>query len=84
MVGRPSNFLIARFFIDGTLDTLFGTNGVAELNILGFEAITCINVRTDGKMIASGYGDMGTELAKSHITLLNLTPDGTLSVHFSF
>ena len=58
-----SIFAVARYNTNGSLDTTFGTNGIATTNVTTgnnsyANATSCI-VQPDGKIIASGKGNLG-------------------------
>ncbi|SEL59701.1 delta-60 repeat domain-containing protein [Stigmatella aurantiaca] len=52
-----SHFAVARYNTDGTLDTTFGTNGIAKLNIVTagtLETARAVTVQSDGKIVVAG------------------------------
>jgi uncharacterized delta-60 repeat protein len=52
-LGSTSGFLVARYGVDGTLDTTFGTNGVASANP-GNGGGVAVVLQPDGKAIVGG------------------------------
>ncbi len=52
---RSSEFTVARFNENGSLDTTFGTNGIATKDFgESYESVTDLAFTTDGKIIAQG------------------------------
>ena len=53
-------FVLARYNSDGSLDTTFGTSGIARIDFgVGLSELADIAVQTDGKIVAAGkYADM--------------------------
>ncbi|WP_245767291.1 hypothetical protein [Stigmatella erecta] len=52
-----SHFAVARYNTDGTLDTTFGTHGIAKLNIVTagtLETARAVTVQSDGKIVVAG------------------------------
>lgn len=75
--GVPCGFGLERFHADGTLDTTFGTDGLAFLNMTGGDdRATALHVLPDGKLLAAGRtGSTGIALAR-------FTADGALDETF--
>ena len=49
------DFAVLRYEIDGSLDTSFGTNGIATTNFSGFfDDVWAVAIQPDGKIIAGG------------------------------
>jgi uncharacterized delta-60 repeat protein len=49
------DFLVARYHANGSLDSSFGTNGIARLDFDGFvDTAYALDVRADGKIVAAG------------------------------
>lgn len=58
------DFLLARINVDGTMDTSFGTNGVATFDNGGSEVAESFEIMQDGNFIISGYTDDNFTMAK--------------------
>lgn len=60
--GEPNNLLISRVNVDGTLDTSFGSNGVATKRLGNSTRANSVVVQPDGKIVVGGYTlvDMGS------------------------
>ena len=71
-----SDFAIARYNADGTLDTTFGGDGIVTTDMGTFgDDITDIALQPDGKIVAVGVTDQDAVLAR-------YLPDGTLDPTF--
>jgi uncharacterized delta-60 repeat protein len=81
--GTYEDFGVARFNVDGGLDTAFGTGGVFSLNISTAasptDRATCVGVQSDGKIIVAGYtrGAVANEFC-----VIRLTAAGVLDTTF--
>lgn len=60
LLGGSSNFFIniARYHIDGSLDTTFGNGGTVITDVDGYYSETCksVVIQDDGKILVGGYG----------------------------
>src|SRR6266508_2029957 len=55
-VTNSADFALARYNIDGTLDTTFGSGGKVATDFLGFDdSVLAIAIQPDNKIIAAGY-----------------------------
>ncbi|EAU67919.1 delta-60 repeat domain protein [Stigmatella aurantiaca DW4/3-1] len=55
--GGDNHFAVARYNTNGTLDTTFGTNGIAKLNVVAagtLETARSVVVQSDGKIVVAG------------------------------
>ncbi len=52
--GSGSDFVVARYSANGSLDSSFGSGGLVTTNLGGFEAATAVALQTDGKIVATG------------------------------
>lgn len=77
--GLNYDFVIVRFNSDGTLDNSFGTSGITTTNILKYNFIYSIQIQTDGKIIAAGSVDSGTN---SDFAIARYNTDGSLDNTF--
>lgn len=80
--GGASDFVVARFNIDGTLDDSFGSIGktITSINPIGEDYPTTILLQSDGKIIVVGNTDSSTE---QHIAMVRYNKDGSLDPTFS-
>ncbi len=84
-----SNFGVARYNIDGTLDTTFGTNGKISLN-LGSQFYTntddtgkSIKLQSSGKLVLGGYSFRQFQSDNlSPFVIIRLNSNGTLDTSF--
>jgi uncharacterized delta-60 repeat protein len=80
-VSTHDDFLIVRFNINGSLDDSFGTNGVTTTDFFsGPDSITAIQLQPDGKIIAAGVAQDGTDGKAWGLARYNT--DGTLDPTF--
>lgn len=83
IAGKGSDWMVARFRADGTLDPGFGDAGVAIIDVLGgdVEILESLSVLNDGRIAACGYrGSNGQDYAPV-VALLNA--NGTLDIDFN-
>lgn len=79
--GFTSGFALIRYNTDGTLDTSFGTNGVARTYISPFAVVRGLTIDADGKIIAVGFTRDDNNKFKFAIARYNT--NGTLDTTFS-
>jgi uncharacterized delta-60 repeat protein len=86
--GSISSLIVARFNTDGTLDSSFGTNGVATpVSSTGVVGVT-IAVQVDGKIVAAGFdlpiqsGFFVTRFNANGAPDTTFGQDGSLTIHF--
>ena len=61
----PSDFALARYTANGTLDTTFGSGGFVSTPFgNSIASINTVLIQTDGKILAVGNSDNGTTLAR--------------------
>jgi uncharacterized delta-60 repeat protein len=58
-VGGNHGFALARYNIDGSIDTTFGTNGFNLITPTTYDEIYTITIQPDGKTVAGGYAYVG-------------------------
>ena len=75
VAGSLSDFALARYNADGSLDTSFGSGGIVTTDFGGEDAAVALAVQADGKIVAAGS-------AGDHIALARYLPDGTLDSTF--
>jgi uncharacterized delta-60 repeat protein len=59
--GNPegADFALARYDIDGSLDSTFNSTGKILTDIGGFEVAYGVGIQSDGKIVAAGFSDVG-------------------------
>ncbi|MFL6254843.1 MAG: delta-60 repeat domain-containing protein, partial [Pyrinomonadaceae bacterium] len=74
-----SNFFATRINADGTLDTTFGTQGRATVDIMGFDIVTGIALQADGRILLAGMAGVSpnTGPTPTFFALARLKADGT-------
>lgn len=76
-----SEYSIIRLNEDGTFDSSFGEEGVANINLgYGYDIPTHIEVRTNGSILIAGLADMGS--GTNSFALLGLNSNGELDFSF--
>ncbi|MFI5405685.1 MAG: T9SS type A sorting domain-containing protein [Nitrososphaerales archaeon] len=77
--GSNYDFVLVRYNLDGSLDNTFGINGIVTTQIgSAGEEINSLLVQPDGKIVAGGYSETGT----NNFTLARYNPNGTLDNTF--
>jgi uncharacterized delta-60 repeat protein len=73
---NTSDFLVARYNPDGSLDATFGTAGRTTLSLTGRDTCTAIALQADGKIVLAGITGTGgvTDFAVARLNA-NGTPD---------
>jgi uncharacterized delta-60 repeat protein len=75
-----TNFMVARFNIDGTLDTSFGGVGYVHPQIANQGSVAnAVTIRPDGRILVTGQAWTGAGAAH---TIVRLLPDGSLDTSF--
>jgi len=74
--GSNSDFALARYNSDGTLDNSFGSNGLITTNIGINDEANSIGMQADMKIVLAGYSSNNFALARYH-------PDGALDSTFA-
>ncbi|MDY6968928.1 MAG: delta-60 repeat domain-containing protein, partial [Spirochaetota bacterium] len=75
-----ADFAIARYNIDGSMDSTFGTDGIVTSDINSNDSIYDICIRSDGKIAATGYSDMSVLGLNFALVLYN--NDGSIDSDF--
>jgi uncharacterized delta-60 repeat protein/RHS repeat-associated protein len=69
------DFALARYSAEGVLDSTFGTNGKVTTPLSGADYVSALAVRSDGKILAGGYGTLGS--GAQDLALVQYTANGT-------
>ncbi|VAX30947.1 hypothetical protein MNBD_NITROSPIRAE01-42 [hydrothermal vent metagenome] len=77
--GTKTDFALARYHVNGTLDTSFGQNGVVTTSFGGSAGINALAIQADGKIVAGGNTD---EFQNGAFALARYLADGTLDPTF--
>ena len=72
---QPARFTLVRLTSSGALDTAFGTNGVADIQIGKGSISNALAVQPDGKVVVAGYAYNKRSYA---FTLARFNTDGSL------
>jgi uncharacterized delta-60 repeat protein len=82
VVGRGgvegSNFALARYNPNGSLDTSFSGNGRQQTNFGGYDGANGVALQGDGKIVAVGFASLGGDFG-----LARYNPNGSLDTSFS-
>ena len=82
--GGSSDFLLARYNANGSLDTSFDGDGKVMVNIgkngNTSDSAYAVNFQADGKIVVAGYSDSS---GQSDFALARLNADGSLDTSFS-
>ena len=70
------DFALARYTVDGSLDTTFGTGGKVTTDIGGLDFGHAVTIQKDGKIVAAGQG------AASGAAVTRYNEDGSLDMAF--
>jgi uncharacterized delta-60 repeat protein len=76
---------LARFNVDGRLDTTFGTAGKVTTAVgpdTRRDRAHDVAVLDDGKIVVAGFADMGPGAGRRNFMLARYNPDGTLDTSF--
>jgi uncharacterized delta-60 repeat protein len=77
-VGGPSSdFALARYNTDGSLDPSFGPGGTVTTDFGGFDGANAVAIQADGKIVAAGIGGFLSTFA-----LTRYNTDGSLDPSF--
>ena len=74
-LGSAQNLTLLRLMADGSRDTAFGTNGVANVSVATFDFGTALAVQSDGKILVGGRGS-------GDFSLVRFTTTGVLDTTF--
>jgi len=83
-VGGVSNFILARYNSDGSLDTGFGLNGKVFTDFPSTKAeVYDLALQADGKIVAAGLSGDGGSSPNTNIALARYNTNGSLDSSFS-
>ena len=74
-----SDFVLARYTSSGTLDTTFGSAGLATANVDVYDQVSSVTVQTDGKILVGGTSMNGSS---ADFSLVRFNSDGGLDSLF--
>jgi uncharacterized delta-60 repeat protein len=76
-----TDFIVARYNVDGSLDSTFGAGGIQRIDVAGFQHDSALGVavQTDGKIVLVGETRVGAQQA---IGIVRLTAGGLLDASF--
>jgi uncharacterized delta-60 repeat protein len=77
--GSGSDFALARYNADGSLDVSFGSGGTVTTNVTAFEAATAAAVQSDGKIVTTGSTFSS---GFQQFALIRYNADGSLDTGF--
>ncbi len=80
LTGLVSDFALARYLSDGSLDPTFGVGGKVTTDFGGFDRIAALILQSDGKLVAGGNSGSGSGLPS--FALVRYLPDGSLDPTF--
>lgn len=90
--GNSYDFVVARYNVNGSLDTTFGSGGLVTTNFSGsgdarhasYDYPTSVFIQPDGKIVAAGItcGPTDTIGPDNHIALVRYNSNGTLDTSF--
>jgi uncharacterized delta-60 repeat protein len=85
--GTSSDFALARYNIDGSLDTKFGSTGTVATNIAGgptagtADSARAVFIQPDGKIVVAGISMPGSP-ATTNLALVRYNANGSLDTSF--
>ena len=70
---------LARYNVNGSLDTTFGTNGTISTSLFNSNTTTAVLLQLDNKIVSIGHANNGTD----NFALIRYNSDGTLDSTFN-
>ena len=75
-----TRFALVRYNTNGTLDTSFDTDGLVITQVFStFDVCKALAIQTDGKLVAAGYSDTGSD---QDFAVVRYNTDGSLDTSF--
>ena len=82
IIGSNSDFALARYNADGSLDTTFSGDGRATLDFAGgLDEARAVAIQPDGKIVAAGVAHDASQI-RLDFALARYNPDGSLDTSF--
>ena len=83
-IGNITNFVLARYNTNGSLDTTFGTGGIIQTLISEGSYASAVAIQSDGKIVAAGsaYFAENTYSSVSAFSLVRYNTNGSLDASF--
>ncbi|MEM7053064.1 MAG: hypothetical protein AAF446_00810 [Pseudomonadota bacterium] len=79
-----ADFAIARYLADGTLDSSFGQNGLATIDIDGRDDVArAVHLLADGRILLAGNGFFADAGSPRQMTVIRLQSNGVLDTNFA-
>jgi uncharacterized delta-60 repeat protein len=80
-----SDFIIARYNANGTIDNSFAFDGFLNIDLGGDDIPKSIAIDQDDNIVVGGYSQIfdGSDVERSYFAIIRLTPDGFLDETFS-
>jgi uncharacterized delta-60 repeat protein len=82
--GNDTDFVVARFNTDGTLDTGFGGDGIVTTKVAGADEdyANAVAIQADGKIVAAGTAEVDPTATDNHdFALVRYNADGSLDTN---
>jgi uncharacterized delta-60 repeat protein len=79
--GSTSDFAIARYLTNGSLDTSFNGNGEVTSNFGNSDNAISVGIQTDGKIVVGGY--YTDPSFNSHVEIARYNPGGSIDLTFN-
>ncbi len=78
-----NDFALARYNVDGSLDTTFGGDGRVTTRVGGgFDSASAVQIQDDGKLVVGGTAGSGNENGEMDFALARYNDDGSLDATF--
>jgi uncharacterized delta-60 repeat protein len=78
-----NDVIVARFNVDGSLDTTFGTGGMVVTDLgSASDAAIAVSVRADGRIVVAGSTRTGSTASTTDFALLRYNANGSLDTTF--
>jgi uncharacterized delta-60 repeat protein len=82
-IPNSSDFGLARYHSDGSLDTSFALSGKVRTDLLGFDDFAeAIVIQADGKIVAAGFAQNSADFLSADFALARYNADGSPDLNF--